>query len=56
MLTRPLGASFGDWLSQSAANGGLGWGTTITSLVFLGAILMLVAGMALVGRSSTKNA
>lgn len=56
VLTRPLGASFGDWLSQSAANGGLGWGTTITSLVVLGAILMLVAGMALVGRSSAKNA
>lgn len=56
VLTRPLGASFGDWLSQSAANGGLGWGTTITSLVFLGAILVLVAGMALVGRSSAKNA
>lgn len=47
VLTRPLGASFGDWLSQPVANGGLGWGTTNTSVAFLGAILLLVAGIAL---------
>jgi uncharacterized membrane-anchored protein len=43
ILTRPLGASLGDLLSQPLANGGLGWGTTGTSGVFLGAILALVA-------------
>ena len=42
ILTRPLGASFGDFLSQPVANGGLGLGTTITSLVFLAVILGLV--------------
>jgi uncharacterized membrane-anchored protein len=42
VLTRPLGASFGDWLAQPLASGGLGLGTTNTSLVFLGTILALV--------------
>lgn len=42
ILTRPLGASLGDLLSQPAANGGLGWGTVGTSAIFLGTILMLV--------------
>ncbi|ROS30579.1 hypothetical protein [Cellulomonas sp. PhB150] len=38
ILTRPLGASIGDLLSQSRADGGLGLGTTVTSVVFLAAI------------------
>jgi uncharacterized membrane-anchored protein len=42
ILTRPLGASIGDLLSQSAENGGLGWGTVGTSMVFLCIILSLV--------------
>lgn len=42
ILTRPLGASFGDYLSQTKANGGLGLGTTNTSIVFLTVILGLV--------------
>ncbi len=50
VLTRPLGASFGDWLSQPVANGGLGFGTTDTSLVCLAAILLLVAYLALAGK------
>ncbi len=44
ILTRPLGASFGDLLSQPAANGGLGLGTVGTSAAFLSMILALVAG------------
>lgn len=43
ILTRPLGASLGDLLSQSQAYGGLGVGTIITSLVFLSVIVSLVA-------------
>lgn len=35
IFTRPLGASFGDFLAQPAEFGGLGLGTTITSLIFL---------------------
>ncbi|MBU6321625.1 MAG: hypothetical protein KGI78_02350 [Patescibacteria group bacterium] len=42
ILTRPLGASIGDYLSQARADGGLGLGTTVTSFIFLGAILALV--------------
>ena len=43
ILTRPLGASVGDGLSQPVADGGLGLGTTVTSVIFLAAILGLVA-------------
>jgi len=42
VITRPLGASIGDLLSQDKENGGLGLGTTVTSLIFLLAILLLV--------------
>lgn len=42
ILTRPLGASIGDYLSQPHKDGGLGLGTTTTSFLFLGAILLVV--------------
>jgi uncharacterized membrane-anchored protein len=42
ILTRPLGASFGDYLSQPVGNGGLGLGTTYTNAGFLTAILAMV--------------
>ena len=42
ILTRPLGASIGDWLSQAKDDGGLGLGTVITSGIFLTAILVTV--------------
>lgn len=42
ILTRPLGASFGDFLSQSRNAGGLGLGTVGTSIIFLVIILALV--------------
>lgn len=42
ILTRPLGASIGDFLSQPRADGGLGLGTVGTSAIFLTAILGLV--------------
>jgi len=38
IITRPMGASFGDYLSQDVANGGLGLGTIATSLIFFAAI------------------
>lgn len=47
ILTRPLGASFGDLLSQPAEYGGLGLGTTFTSVIFLGCIVALVLYMTL---------
>jgi uncharacterized membrane-anchored protein len=45
ILTRPLGASFGDLLSQDVANGGMGWGALLTSAVFLGVITALIIYM-----------
>lgn len=42
ILTRPLGASIGDLLSQDRASGGLGLGPTVTSIIFLTAILLTV--------------
>ena len=42
ILTRPLGASIGDLLSQPVDAGGLGLGTVVTSAIFLLAILGLV--------------
>ncbi|WP_433942837.1 COG4705 family protein [Paenibacillus sp. SN-8-1] len=47
ILTRPLGASLGDYLSQSKVNGGLGLGTTVTSVIFLIAILAIVIFLAI---------
>jgi uncharacterized membrane-anchored protein len=42
ILTRPLGASIGDGMSQPQKLGGLGLGTTGTSAIFLSTILALV--------------
>jgi len=47
ILTRPLGASIGDYLSQSPQYGGLGLGASITSVIFLLAILTVVIYMTL---------
>jgi uncharacterized membrane-anchored protein len=42
ILTRPLGASLGDLVAQAREYGGLGLGTTYTSLAFLAVIVALV--------------
>jgi uncharacterized membrane-anchored protein len=42
ILTRPLGASMGDLLAQPVKDGGLGLGTTSTSLTFFAVIAALV--------------
>ncbi len=42
ILTRPLGASLGDYLSQSRADGGLALGSMLINGVFLTAIVVLV--------------
>ena len=47
IITRPLGASIGDLLSQNVGNGGLGLGTMGTSAVFLVAIVGLVSYLTL---------
>jgi uncharacterized membrane-anchored protein len=50
IFTRPLGASFGDLLSQPPLYGGLGLGTIITSALFLATIIGVVAWMSLTRR------
>ncbi len=47
ILTRPLGASLGDLLSQARGDGGLGLGTVGTSVLFLVTILGLVTYLAI---------
>lgn len=42
ILTRPLGAAMGDWLTQSPEYGGLGLGAMWTSVIFLSVITALV--------------
>jgi uncharacterized membrane-anchored protein len=53
ILTRPLGASLGDLLSQPHGNGGIGLGTVGTSAIFLTAILGLVTFLAITRRDVT---
>ena len=45
IVIRPLGASFGDLLSQPRVYGGMGLGSVATSLLFLTAIMLVVAAM-----------
>lgn len=47
ILTRPLGASTGDLLSQPAGNGGFGLGTVGTSMIFLSIIVSFVIYLSL---------
>ena len=54
ILTRPLGASLGDFLSQPRADGGLGLGTTVTSALFLGAIVVVVAYLSITRIDATE--
>jgi uncharacterized membrane-anchored protein len=56
ILTRPLGASIGDEMSQNSHKyGGLGLGTTGTSYIFLGCILALVAYLSITRRDATET-
>jgi uncharacterized membrane-anchored protein len=54
ILTRPLGASLGDLLSQARADGGLGLGTTVTSAIFLVAILVVVVYLSITRKDATE--
>jgi uncharacterized membrane-anchored protein len=54
ILTRPLGASIGDELSQhDHTYGGLGLGSTGTSYIFLGCILALVVFLSITKKDQT---
>lgn len=45
VLTRPLGASFADWVAVEHSRGGLAWGTRLVSAVGLLVIAPCVAGL-----------
>ena len=55
ILTRPLGASIGDYLSQPRDDGGLGLGTVGTSALFLVAILGLVVYLTMTRKDVTES-
>lgn len=55
VLTRPLGASVGDYLSQPAGDGGLGLGTVLTSGLFLAVILGLVIYLTVTRKDITEE-
>jgi len=55
IMTRPLGASIGDFMSQhSKKYGGLGLGTTGTSYIFLACILGLVIWLSITRRDAAE--
>ena len=56
ILTRPLGASCGDLLAQPTANGGLGLGTEVTSVLFLTSIAAMVIYLSMNRRNQIADA
>jgi len=54
ILTRPLGASLGDFLSQPKADGGLALGTSGTSAIFLATILAVVIYLTVTKKDQAK--
>lgn len=56
IMTRPLGASIGDLLSQTRDHGGLGLGATWTSVIFVAGIIGTVAYLSLTKRDVVANA
>jgi uncharacterized membrane-anchored protein len=55
ILTRPLGASIGDYLASPTSEGGLGLGTNLTSVIFLSTILVLVVFLAISKRDVIRS-
>ncbi len=55
ILTRPLGASLGDYLSQPADYGGLGLGATVTSGLFIVGIIAIVIYLSVTKADTIAN-
>jgi uncharacterized membrane-anchored protein len=55
ILTRPLGASLGDFLTQSPKHGGLGLGTTHVSQVFFALMVVLVGYLVVTKADQAKE-
>src|SRR3954452_5487155 len=54
ILTRPLGANIGDYLSLPKDEGGLGLGTLVTSVLFLATIVVIVVYLTITRRDRTE--
>jgi uncharacterized membrane-anchored protein len=55
VLTRPLGASFADWMGKPTIVGGLGWGAGNVSLTLSGVIVVAVGVVALVEARQNRD-
>jgi hypothetical protein len=55
IVTRPLGASIGDYLSQARGDGGLALGTTVTSVIFLLTILGVVVYLSITNKDRIER-
>ncbi|GAB4550129.1 MAG: membrane protein [Pleurocapsa sp.] len=55
VLTRPLGASIGDLLSQPVKNGGLGFGTVGTTIAFTTTIAILIVYLSIQQKKVAKS-
>ncbi|WP_427016197.1 hypothetical protein ACQCSX_15665 [Pseudarthrobacter sp. P1] len=55
IVTRPLGASFADWMAVESGRGGLEWGTGPVSLGLAAVILLLVAFLAFSRRDQQRE-
>ncbi|MDB5204342.1 MAG: hypothetical protein JWP09_370 [Candidatus Taylorbacteria bacterium] len=55
IMTRPLGASIGDFLTQTPEHGGLELGATLTSLIFVVGIIFIVTYLSITKRDVIKN-
>ncbi len=55
VMTRPLGASFADWMGKGHNGGGLNWGDASVSFVLLLLIAAFVAFLSLVGDGGSRR-
>jgi uncharacterized membrane-anchored protein len=55
VLTRPLGASFADWMGKPKIVGGLGWGSGNVSLTLTSIIAVAVGVLALLAGRSNRD-
>lgn len=56
VLTRPLGATLGDLMTKTHEQGGLGFGTALTSAILLGTLIILILRESITVADSDKTA
>ena len=55
VMTRPLGASFADWMGKSRHAGGLGWGDGLVAAVLAALIVGFVTYLTVTGRTAPAS-